>query len=71
LTVIVPAETETDTSSTPGTRRTAVVIFAAQDAQSMPSTRKRLKVVASLMAELLVIMSEELHPLATRGASGS
>ncbi|SPL66611.1 hypothetical protein OHAE_2478 [Ochrobactrum soli] len=33
--------TETDTSLTPATRRTAVSIFAAQDAQSMPDTWKR------------------------------
>ncbi|KSV69625.1 hypothetical protein N183_29760 [Sinorhizobium sp. Sb3] len=33
------ADTETETSSTPDSLRTAVSILVAQDAQSMPSTR--------------------------------
>lgn len=38
-TVIVPAVTESKTSFTPGTRRTVVSIFAAQEAHSIPPTR--------------------------------
>ncbi|AEQ52798.1 hypothetical protein KKY_2792 [Pelagibacterium halotolerans B2] len=37
--VMVPAMTETFTSSMPGKRRTAVSILAAQLAQSIPATR--------------------------------
>ncbi|ELT50136.1 hypothetical protein D584_05965 [Brucella intermedia M86] len=49
LTVIVPPATETETSLIPRTRRTAVSILAAQDAQSIPSMRKRIWFSVSLM----------------------
>jgi hypothetical protein len=47
--VMVPEVTETETSSTPGMRRTAVSILVAQPAQSMPSTLYRFSTVSVII----------------------
>src|SRR5262245_35214457 len=64
---------DTETSSTPSIRRTAVSTFLAQAAQSMPPTRKRLWELACVIRHLsktLFLAGRTLHPLVTRGARG-
>jgi hypothetical protein len=53
---MVPAVTETETSLTPGMRRTAVSILLAQEAQSMPSTLKRVSVPSDIGKSSFVSM---------------
>ena len=43
--VIASAASETDTSATPGTRRTALATLATQAGQSMPSTPYRASTI--------------------------
>ncbi len=56
VTVIVPAVTETATSEMPGMRLTAVSIFLAQEAQSIPSTRNFVCVGPFMRGILLLSM---------------
>src|SRR5947209_489182 len=65
---MVPAVADTDTSSTPGSRRTAVSTLAAHPAQSMPSTRYRVCVPPSAITKSLEPDQQTLHPIVTRGA---
>jgi hypothetical protein len=58
---MVPAVTETETSLTPGMRRTAVSIFVAQEAQSMPSTRYRVCIASVMIRFLCALLVKPKH----------
>ena len=71
VTVIVPAVTDTETSSTPSTVLAAASIFLAQLAQSIPSTRKRLCNVDVLINGAFRLNQRvTIIPLAARDARG-